>query len=75
MRRKAHPMRRRSSATPVDVPRLLTRQEVADHIGCSLDSVDRRIADGRLPAIRDGRLVRIAWADLQAFLRAAKRWR
>jgi len=55
-------------------PELLTLAEAADILRCSKVTLRRRIAAGKLAAIRDGRLVRISLVDLQAFLRAARRW-
>lgn len=48
----------------------LSPVEVAGLLGCSHDTVLRAIARGDLPAIRYGRLVRIARTDLDAFLAA-----
>lgn len=48
----------------------LTPADVADLLGCSHDTVLRAIARGHLRAVRYGRLVRIAQADLDAFLAA-----
>lgn len=39
--------------------RLLTRSEAAMMLGVSLDSIDRRVEDGTLHAIKVGRSVRI----------------
>jgi excisionase family DNA binding protein len=65
-----HPDRRGSG-----VARLLTREQVAEILGCSLDTVDRRITQGKLPALRDGRLVRVMEDDLRAYIRRSKQWR
>lgn len=46
----------------------LSTADVATVLGCSHDSVLRAIARGDLPAFRYGRLVRVAQADLDAFL-------
>jgi excisionase family DNA binding protein len=48
--------------------RLLTLDEVATSLGCSLTSVKRRVATGALPVFRDGRLVRVREADLERYL-------
>ena len=58
-----------------DLHRFLTRDEVAKTLACSIDTVDRRIRAGKLKAVIDGRLVRISVADLNAYIRGAKRWR
>ena len=55
--------------------RLLRLTEVAERIDASLDTVRRRIADGRLKAMRSGRIVRVDEHDLQAFIKASRRWR
>ena len=55
--------------------RLLTLDEAADLLRCSKATIRRRVAARKLPAVRDGRLVRIRLADLHAFLRAARRWK
>lgn len=46
----------------------LSPADVATLLGCSHDSVLRAITRGDLRAFRYGRLVRIAQADLDAFL-------
>jgi excisionase family DNA binding protein len=50
------------------VPRLLNIPEVADLLGCSPRTVHRRIADGALPAFRDGQLVRVSERDLEDYI-------
>lgn len=60
---------------PRSTPEFLTRKQAADILGCSEDTVDRRIRAGKLKAIVDDRLVRIAVQDLHAYVRNAKRWR
>ena len=64
----------RAKRSAVELPRLLTRVEAAEILGCSLDTLDRRIAQGKLPALRDERLVRISVDDLNAYIRSSKRW-
>ena len=54
---------------------LLTVQEAAERLRYSEATVLRRIRDGKLRAIVDGRLIRIASEDLAAFIRASRRWR
>jgi excisionase family DNA binding protein len=49
-------------------PAYLSTREVAALLGCSDDTVLHAIGRGDLPAIRYGRLVRIARTDLDAFL-------
>ena len=48
--------------------RLLDTSEVAAILGCSTRTVLRRIGDGRLPAFRDGGMVRVSEADLTAYI-------
>ena len=57
------------------LPELLTRREAAEILGCSVDTVDRRIHEGQLNAIRNGMLIRISADDLRAFIKSARRWR
>jgi excisionase family DNA binding protein len=54
----------------VTSPGFLSPADVAELLGCSHDSVLRAIGRGDLRAFRYGRLVRIATADLDAFLTA-----
>ena len=72
--RRGSPMTRRSLSRE-DFPQFLTRKEVAEILGCSEDLVDRRIKAEELKAAKIGRLVRIAVADLNAYIKASKRWR
>lgn len=54
-----------------DVPEatlLLTLDEVAQELRCARRSVERQIADHRLPVVRFGRCVRVARTDLEAFV-------
>lgn len=50
---------------------LLSADQVADELGCSLLTVRRKIYRGELKALKIGRLVRIRRDDLEAFLTAA----
>ena len=52
-------MARKDKARPAGAQRLLTVQEFAQARNCSTKTVRRRITEGKLPVIRDGRLVRI----------------
>ena len=62
---------RRPRAKPVStLAQCYTVAEVANYLGCSPSTVWRRIAESRLKAMRDGRLVRVTAEDLQAYLRA-----
>jgi excisionase family DNA binding protein len=53
----------------------LTLPEAADHLGCSLATVRRRIAAGELIAVKHGRIRRVLPSDLRAFIRTSRRWR
>lgn len=52
-------MARKLTRRPAEPERLLTVSEYAKVRGCSAKTVRRRIAEGKLPIIRTGRLVRI----------------
>lgn len=53
-------------------PRLLTLQDTAAALGCSVKTLRRRIADGQLAVIRDGRLVRVDPEDLERYIRSRR---
>lgn len=53
-----------------DAPLLLSYDQVADRLGCSVSTVERRVADGVLRAVRDGRQVRVRTADLDCYVAA-----
>jgi excisionase family DNA binding protein len=48
--------------------RLLTLQDVAHELRCSVPTVKRRIRSGALPTYRDGRLVRVREDDLRRYV-------
>jgi excisionase family DNA binding protein len=48
----------------------MTRTEVAAMLRCSIDTIDRRIADGELAAYRHGRRVLIRREDVGRYLAA-----
>jgi excisionase family DNA binding protein len=52
-----------------------TVDEAAERLDCSVATVRRRIDAGDLVAIKHGRVLRILESDLQAFIRASRRWR
>jgi excisionase family DNA binding protein len=54
---------------------LLTVKETAARLRYSAATVLRRIHEGKLKAIEDGRLIRITPEDLEAFIRSSRRWR
>lgn len=47
---------------------LLTVQEAADFLGCSIHSVYRWSAQGLLPTVKVGRLTRFRPADLRSWV-------
>ena len=51
---------------------LLTMQDVAEILNCSLKTVKRRVDAGDLPAIRDGRMVRVHPEDLNRYIKIRK---
>lgn len=57
-----------------DKRRLLKLSEVAERLSASEREVQRMIDDGRLPSVKFGRrMVRVAEADLEAFIEAHRR--
>ena len=48
--------------------RLLTLGETARVLGCSLDTVKRRVRSGSIPVFRDGRIVRVRESDLRSYV-------
>ena len=52
--------------------RLLTLQETAAALGCSVKTLRRRIDDGQIAVIRDGRIVRIHPDDLDRYVRSRR---
>ncbi len=48
--------------------RLLTLQDVADELACSVTTVKRRVRAGKLPVLVDGRLVRVRDVDLRRYI-------
>ena len=57
--------------TPTRVPRLLSKQLVADQLGMSVKTVTRKIQSGELRSHRLGRTVRIAEDDVLDLRRGA----
>jgi excisionase family DNA binding protein len=51
--------------------RMLSTKEVAERLRCSEATIARRVADGTLPAVRIGRLVRIREDVLEGMIEAA----
>jgi excisionase family DNA binding protein len=48
--------------------RLLTLEEAAERLGCSVKTVRRRVAAGELPTFRSGRLIRVRDEDLRRYV-------
>lgn len=48
--------------------KLYTKKEVAEILSCSVATVHRRINDGTLKAVKNGRIVRISESELDRFL-------
>ena len=57
---------------PSRLPRLLTVAETAEALGLSIKTIRRRIDAREIPVHRPGRAVRIAEADLLAYLAGTK---
>ena len=47
---------------------LLTTEQAARQLNCSLATLKRRISSGQLPVFRDGRLIRIRQQDLDHYI-------
>lgn len=47
----------------------LSPRQAAEKLGCSKDTILRRIHSGELPAVRNGRLIRVRPADVAALLK------
>lgn len=60
---------------PLPSPRLLTVDDVAEHIGSSTRHVRRLIDRGQLPVVRLGKLIRITPEDLARLIAVSRqRW-
>jgi excisionase family DNA binding protein len=57
-----------TAAKTVQVPRLLSMGQVADHLAVSQKTVRRLIADGQLPSHRVRGQVRVSECDLAAYV-------
>ena len=58
---------------PTDPPKtLLTKNQVAEMLGISAKTIDRRIRSGELPVIRDGRIIRVHPDDLERYISARR---
>jgi excisionase family DNA binding protein len=53
---------------PARTERLLTIDEGAETLNVSVRTLRRRISQGELPVIRDGRIVRIQPEDLRRYI-------
>ena len=54
--------------TPTPTPDLITTTEVARRLACSRPTVRKLLDDGKLPAHRDARLIRIPRSSVDAYL-------
>jgi excisionase family DNA binding protein len=65
---------KKTSSTVLGRPdrRLLRVSDVMERLGCSRATVHRRMADGTLPAVRIGRLVRFRPETVEALLEVAE---
>lgn len=50
-------------------PDLVPTSDVARRLGCSLPTVRRLLADGKLSGIRDGRLIRVRRTSVEDYLK------
>lgn len=57
-----------------DLPMVMTKQTAADELEVSLDTVQRLITKGDIPAITIGSSVRIKRDDLIDFIESRERW-
>ena len=55
-----------------DLPRLLTIEEVADHLGVNVRHMRRLVAERRIPYVKWGRLLRFDPAEIDAWLADAR---
>lgn len=55
-----------------DAPALLDLEEAAEVLNYSTRTVRRRVSEGELPAIRDGRILRFRLADLEQYVDARR---
>jgi excisionase family DNA binding protein len=56
-----------------DLPHLLTTRDVAKQLRAGKRTVERLAANGEIPCVRIGRLVRFTPADLAAFIDSRRR--
>jgi excisionase family DNA binding protein len=54
------------------LPRLLTLRDTCAVLGVSMKTLQRRVAAGELPVIRDGRVVRVHPQDLARYVAARR---
>jgi excisionase family DNA binding protein len=55
-------------AVEADQPDLLSVREVADRLGVHPETIRRLIHEGRMSAVRVGRVLRVARADVELFV-------
>ena len=53
---------------------LLSLRDTAKILGCSLKTIRRRVDDGELATIRDGRLIRVHPDDLDRYIQSKRIW-
>ena len=57
-----------ASSVPTPLPRLLTIEQIADHLGVSVRHVRRLVAERRIPFVKWGHLLRFDPAKVSAWL-------
>ena len=63
-------MTRKTDVTPL--PQLLTLEQAAEILNLSQKTLRRRIDEGQLPVIRDGRIVRVHPRNLDRYISARR---
>lgn len=58
-----------------DLPRLLTIEEVADHLSVTTRHVRRLVSERRIPFVKWGHLLRFDPRDMDAWIEAGRRER
>lgn len=58
----------------VDLPMVMTKQTAAEELEVSVDTIQRLITRGDIPAITIGSSVRIKRNDLEDFIESRERW-
>ena len=55
------------------IPTYISRKQAAAHYSCSVQTIDKLVKTGQLPAMHLGRAVRIKVADLEALTGSKRR--